>query len=121
MKESDLYPPLKKFLENQGYEVKGEIEDCDVVAVRGDEAPVVVELKLNLNLGLLLQAVDRTALTAKVYLGVPSRVRVLAKRRRQVVKLLRMLGLGLILIDTDMVTVMLDPGEYRPRKSKHRG
>ena len=28
-----------------GYVVKGEIEDCDVVAVRGDEPPVVVELK----------------------------------------------------------------------------
>ncbi len=120
MRESDLYPPLKSFLEQQGYQVKGEIEECDVVAVRGDEAPVVVELKLNLNLGVLLQAVDRIALTSKVYIGVPSQTRVLSKRRRQVIKLLRMLGLGLILIDDDLVTVMLDPGEYRPRKSKHR-
>ena len=46
MKESDLYLPLKRFLESQNYEVKGEVQDCDVVAVRGEEAPVVVELKL---------------------------------------------------------------------------
>jgi len=35
MKESDLYQPLKRFLELQGYDVKGEVQDCDVVAVRG--------------------------------------------------------------------------------------
>ena len=35
-----------------------------------------------------------------------------------------MLGLGLVVIDSDRETgsvkVLLDPGEYRPRKSKHR-
>ena len=31
MKESDLYLPLKKFLESQNYEVKGEIQDCDAL------------------------------------------------------------------------------------------
>jgi hypothetical protein len=45
-------------------------------------------------------------------------------RRRQVIKLLRMLGLGLVVIDTQnehrSVEVRLDPGEYRPRKSKPR-
>ena len=46
MKEADLYLPLKRFLESQGYEVKGEVQDCDVLAVRGTEALVVVELKL---------------------------------------------------------------------------
>ena len=35
----------REFLEAQGYEVKGEIGPCDVMAVRGDEGPVVVELK----------------------------------------------------------------------------
>ena len=58
MKESDLYLPLKRFLISQNYEVKGEVQDCDVVAIRGKEAPVVVELKLTLNLDVVLQAVD---------------------------------------------------------------
>jgi hypothetical protein len=124
MKESDLYPPLKKFLESQGYEVKGEVQDCDVVAVRADEEPVVVELKLTLNLELVLQAVERLSLSSKVYLAIPRHASILKRRRRRIVKLMRMLGLGLIVIDaqinTGAVEVLLDPGEYRPRKSKPR-
>ena len=125
MKESDLYLPLKQFLESQQYEVKAEILDCDVTAVRGREAPVVVELKLSLNLDVVLQAVERLSLTPKVYIGVPARCAPLKKRRRRIVKLLRMLGLGLVLIAPDQeigpIEVLLDPGEYRPRKSKLKG
>jgi len=124
MKESDLYLPLKRFLESQNYEVKGEVQDCDALAVRGEEAPVVVELKLSLNLEVVLQAVERLSLTPKVYIGIPKQCRILKRRRRRIVKLLRMLGLGLVVIDLDLETnnveVLLDPGEYRPRKSKHR-
>jgi hypothetical protein len=124
MKETDLYLQLKQFLESQNYEVKGEVHDCDVLAVRGDEDPVVVELKLSLNINVILQAVDRLALTPKVYVGIPKRCGILARRRRQVIKLLRMLGLGLVVIDplmeTGVVEVLLDPGEYKPRKSRQR-
>ena len=124
MKESDLYPPLKRFLESQNYEVKGEVQDCDVLAVRGEEVPVVVELKLSLNLDVILQAVERLALTSKVYIGIPARCKMLKRRRKRILKLLRMLGLGLILIEPERkiasVEVLLDPGVYRPRKSKPR-
>lgn len=124
MKESDLYLPLKRFLEAQHYEVKGEVQDCDVLAVRGQEDPVVVELKLSLNLAVILQAVERLSLTPKVYIGIPLRSKILIKRRKRIVKLLRMLGLGLIAIDAESkagrATVLLDPGEYRPRKSPRR-
>ncbi len=124
MKESDLYLPLKRFLESQNYEVKGEVQDCDVLAIRGKETPVVIELKLSLNLNVVLQAVERLSLTDKVYIGVPKKCKILKNRRRHIIKLLRMLGLGLVMIDVDKVkgnvNVILDPGEYRPRKSKHR-
>lgn len=125
MKESDLYLPLKAYLEGQGYEVKGEVQDCDVLAIREDEAPVIVELKLSLNLTVILQAVDRLALSSKVYIGVPANCTYLKhKKRKAVVKLLRMLGLGLILIDskreTFAVEILLDPSEYKPRKSKYK-
>ena len=124
MKESDLYPPLKRFLESQKYEVKGEVKDCDVLAVRANQTPVVVELKLSLNLAVVLQAIERLSLTPNVYIGVPADCKALKKRRRRVLKLLRMLGLGLVIIDLDQenssVTVLIDPGEYRPRKSKQR-
>ena len=96
MKESDLYLPLKQFLESQNYEVKGEVQDCDVVAVRGQEALVIVELKLSLNLNVVLQAVERLSLTPKVYIGIPKQCKALNKRGRHIIKLLRMLGLGLL-------------------------
>ena len=124
MKESDLYPPLKRFLESQGYEVKGEVQDCDVMAVRGEEEPVIVELKLSLNLNVILQAVERLSLSRKVYIGVPRQCKILSRQRRNILKLLKMVGLGMILIDLEQVRVpvdvVLDPGDYRPRKSKRR-
>ncbi|MCG8337631.1 MAG: DUF2161 family putative PD-(D/E)XK-type phosphodiesterase [Proteobacteria bacterium] len=124
MKESDLYLPLKKFLESQGYEVKGEVQDCDVVAVRGEEAPVVVELKLSINLDVVLQAVSRLAITQKVYIGVPEQCKSLKKRRKHLLKMLKMLGLGLLTVEPTReigsVNVIHDPGEYKPRKSKFR-
>ncbi len=124
MKESDLYLPLKQFLESQGYEVKGEIQDCDVVAVREEETPVVVELKLSINLDVVLQAVSRLAITPKVYIGVPEQCKSLKKRRKHLLKMMKMLGLGVLTIEPNReigcVNVIHDPGEYKPRKSKFR-
>ena len=124
IREADLYPPLKNFLTHQGYEVKGEVEHCDVIAVRGDEPVVVVELKLSINLTVVLQAVDRLQISDTVYIGVPKGIAVLQNQRKQVVKLLRMLGFGLMVIDPvaalGSVDVLCDPGEYKPRQVKHR-
>ena len=124
MREIDLYPPLKHFLIQQGYEVKGEVQNCDVIAVRRDECVVVVELKLSINLTVVLQAVDRLQITDAVYIGVPKGIAVLKKRRKHVVKLLRMLGLGLIVMDPAAaaggVDVLCDPSGYKPRQVKQR-
>lgn len=122
MKESDLYLPLKQYLESQNYEVKGEVCDCDVVAVREDEPPVIVELKLTLNLDVLLQGVDRLALSSLIYIGIPKECKSFKKRRKLAIKLLKMLGFGLILIDpkSNKVEVLLDPSEYKPRKIKQK-
>jgi hypothetical protein len=124
MKESDLYSPLKSYLESQKYEVKGEVEDCDVLAIRDAEPPLIVELKLSLNLTVVLQAVDRLKLTPSVYIGVPKQCSALKRKYKQVCKLFRLLGVGLITIDplrkSGGVRILLDPGEYKPRISKHR-
>ena len=53
---------MKAFLEAAGYEAKGEIHGCDVVGLRDGEETAVVEMKLALNLDVLLQAVDRRRL-----------------------------------------------------------
>jgi len=124
MKEIDLYNPVKRFLEGQGYEVKGEIRECDIMAVRGDEEPIVVELKLAFSLDVLLQAVNRLSISSVVYIGIPSSCRAFRKRRHRIIKLLRMLGIGLIRIVVNskrsLVEVVLDPGEYHPRIHSRR-
>ena len=115
--EADLYDPVKRFLEGQGFTVKGEVGSCDLLAVRGDEPPVIVELKLRFNLELLLQGVDRLALTDQAYLAVPEP----GPRDKRVQKLLRRLGLGFLLVaPSGRVDVILDPQPYQPRKATRR-
>lgn len=119
MAEVDLYGPIKQFLESQGYAVKGEIGACDIVAVRGDEGPVVVELKERLNLALLLQAVDRLRVSDAVYVAFrigKGHSASWRSRRKQVTSLLRRLGLGLLTVSArGSVVAVLDPAPYRPR------
>src|ERR1700730_11696230 len=125
-REAALYMPVKEFLERRGYEVKGEVRGCDLVARRGDEPMVVVELKLRLSLALVLQGVDRLALTERVYLAVP---RPSSQRRRSrgpapdspdVRMLCRRLGLGLLLVGPRSVEIIEEPVPYRPRPAKLR-
>lgn len=123
MKETELYAPVKALLESQGYEVKSEIGPADVVGVRGDEDPVIVELKTSFSLSLFHQAVTRQSITDWVYVAVP---RNSGKRFLKALKenktLCRRLGIGLITVRlSDAHTeIHLDPGPYQPRKSKHR-
>lgn len=123
--ETSLYPPVKAFLERQGYTVKGEIGRCDVVARRGDEPPVIVELKTGFNLELLLQGVHRLSLADTVYLAVPSPRGASPVFDRRLRQLLRRLGLGLLLVHPatargQTVEAILDPLPYRPRQNKRR-
>ncbi len=121
MRETELYAPVKAFLEAQGYEVKSEIKDCDVVAVRDEAEPVIVELKLQLSLALLLQGVDRQSISDHVYVAVPEGKG--ARWRAQLkdaVRLCRRLGLGLLSVRNGAVLAHLDPGPYAPRKYKKR-
>jgi hypothetical protein len=121
--ETTLYAAVKAFLERQGYVAKGEVCGCDVVAVRQGEPPILVicELKLGFNLELLLQAADRMAAADAVWLAVP-RTRRGRDRDRRVVRLCRLLGLGLLTVGADgIVEVLADPAPYRPRaNTKHR-
>jgi len=120
MKETDLYAPLKAYLEAQGYVVKGEVAEADVVACRGAEPPLIVELKLGFSLSLLHQGIARQAVTDVVYLAVPRRTgRVHYRALKDNAALCRRLGLGLITVRLrdGFVEVLCDPGPYRPRKS----
>jgi hypothetical protein len=122
-KESSLYLAVKLFLERLGYEVKGEVCHCDIVAVREDEAPFVVitELKLGFSLELVLQAVERLGVADEVWVAVPATRRG-RDRDRRVWKLCRLLGVGLlgVTVGRGSVEVLVEPGPYRPRENVRR-
>jgi hypothetical protein len=123
IKETDLYPPIKQMLEGQGYVVKGEIGEADVVAVRGGEEPLIVELKTGFALSLFHQAIARQAITDAVYVAVPRGAgRMFLKALSDNKALCRRLGLGLITVrlPDGFVEVHADPEPYRPRQSKVR-
>ncbi|MBT7502919.1 MAG: hypothetical protein HN645_08360, partial [Gemmatimonadales bacterium] len=124
MAETDLYAPVKQFLEAQGYAVKGEIGACDVVGVRGAEDAVVVELKERLNFALLLQAVDRLNISPLVYVAFrigKGQSATWRSRRKQVLSLFRRLGLGLLTVSSrGNVVAVLDPTPYSPRTNARR-
>lgn len=115
--ETDLYPPVKRFLEAQGYEVKAEVGKCDVMAVRGSEPPVIVELKLAFNLPLIHQAIDRQAITDHVYVAVPMPEKGIP---RSDLMLCKRLGIGLLTVREQWVEPHLDPVPYTPRKHAKR-
>ncbi len=98
--ETELYAPVKRFLEERGYTVKSEVNGCDLVAYpTGDAAgePVIVELKRTFQLGLVLQAMKRQSLTASVYAAVEYRKRAASGGRwRDILELCRRLGIGLL-------------------------
>lgn len=114
--ETALYSPVKALLEAQGYAVKGEVGGCDVVAVRGDEPPLIVELKRQFGLAAVLQGVDRLAVTDAVYLAVGA----WPPRLDDVRRLLRRVGLGLIVVVHGRADVVLDPLPYTPRRDRRR-
>jgi hypothetical protein len=118
MAETDLYPPIKSFLEAQGFVVKAEVKSCDVVGVRGLEAPVIVELKTSLNLQLFYQAMDRLSMSDLVYVAVPRPKRGIPS---EAIKLCRRIGLGLLMVTASgSVEVIADPTPYAPRKNAQR-
>ena len=120
MRETDLYEPIKRFLEQQGYEVKAEIGSADVVAVRGNEPPLIVETKTGFSLSLFHQGTERQAITDLVYIAVPlGRGQASRKALQRNLKLCRLLGLGLLTVGPrePQVQVHADPGPYRPRQS----
>jgi hypothetical protein len=123
MAETVLYPTVKRFLEAAGFQVKGEVNGCDVVAVR-DADPVrlaIVEMKLGFNLALLLQAVDRMRMADEIWLAVPATQRG-HDRDPRVRRLCRLIGRGLMAVDAarDRVEVLAEPEPYRPRPDQRR-
>jgi hypothetical protein len=119
--ETALYLPVKRFLEKLGFAVKGEVGGCDLVALSGDDPPVVVigELKLAFNLELILQAVDRAGAADEVWLAAKFSAR--GKGRESDARyrnLCRRLGFGMLgVTDRGDVEVIVKPPTTAPRRN----
>ncbi|MDR3461922.1 MAG: DUF2161 family putative PD-(D/E)XK-type phosphodiesterase [Beijerinckiaceae bacterium] len=122
--ETDLYFPVKRFLETLGYLVKGEVGGCDLVALSGNDPPLVVigELKLTFTLELVLQGVDRAKLCDEVWLA--ARLSASGKGRENDVRfrdLCRRLGFGLLGVSkAGDVDILLSPAALAPRRDPKR-
>ncbi|MBT9556538.1 MAG: hypothetical protein IV100_10945 [Myxococcales bacterium] len=120
--ETDLYAPVKAFLTERGFDVKGEVRGCDLVALHGPggEGVAVVELKLGFNLELVLQAVERLSVADEVWLAIPiTGGRGSRSRDSRVRTLCRLLGLGLLGVHaTTAVEVLVEPAPYAPRRNR---
>ncbi len=98
IKESDLYAPVRDYLQDLGYFVNGEINSCDIVAQKSDEM-LVVELKKSLNLEVILQATERQKIADTVYIAVLKPKNIFKnKKYKRICHLLRRLEIGLMLV-----------------------
>jgi hypothetical protein len=96
--ERELHEPVRQYLTDGGFEVRSEVNDCDLVARREGQV-VVVEMKRHLSFDLLAQAVERQSYTDAVYVCVPKSADFkLDKIWRSRIKVLKQLGLGLLLV-----------------------
>jgi hypothetical protein len=120
--ESDLYQPVKDYLEKQGYRVQGEVKYCDIVATKNDEI-IVVELKLNINMTLLIQATERQGITDSVYVAIP-KPKKSGRQFNGIKRVLKRLELGLLVVTPRplgfKVVKHFDPVPAQKRKNPKR-
>lgn len=120
LRETDLYPHIKAWLEANGYTVHAEVGDCDIAAVK-DGNLSLIEIKKAINLDLLLQVVRRQRADAAVYAAIPA-PRTGGRPWRERMRLLRRLEVGLILVYLDSalprVELMFHPIQQKRVKSR---
>lgn len=120
LRETDLYPLVKAWLEQNGYTARGEVNGCDIAAVLDGEL-VLVEMKLAINLDLLLQLVGRQEVAETVYAAVPAPAR-RDKRWRGLTRLIKRLEAGLLLVHVESalprVEVLFHPVRQERRRRK---
>lgn len=119
--EKDLYLPVQDYFEKLGYEVHGEVKDCDITASKGDEL-IIIELKRTLNLDLLIQAAKRQRMTEQVYIAIPKpSYSTFTRKWRDLSFIVKRLELGLILVsfkeEGEAVKVVFEPAPFDRRKS----
>lgn len=125
-KEADLYKPIQNHFVREGYEVYGEVKDCDMAAIKEDEL-IIIELKLNLSVDLLIQATKRQQVSDQVYIAIPKpkKYKPRSKRWKDLCQLVRRLELGLILVSfyakSKRMEIVFEPTPFsRKTQNKRR-
>ena len=124
--EKELFDPIKKFFEAQGYVCDGEVQDIDLYMEKGDES-VAVELKVTLDFKAVQQAALRQKVADTVFIGIflPKNLR--SRSFRDKVYLLNRLGIGLLTYSkgSGRVEIIAEPvvhelSSYRRRNAKKK-
>ncbi len=118
MEEKELYLPVKQLLESKGYQVKAEVKDIDVFGVK-DQYTIAVELKTQVSLKLIYQAIERQKLCDKVYIALPkSAFKSHQANIRQFVYLLKRLDIGLIKVNDNQAVLFMESDGFDIVRSK---
>ena len=122
--ETDLYRPVKKYLEHCGYSIQAEVAGCDVVGEKNGSL-VIVELKKQLSTALLVQAVKRQSITGLVYVAVPvPEGKTVPPNYNGISLLLKRLRIGLLIIHSsengEKVEEAFHPAEYADYLNRKR-
>lgn len=114
--EKDLYAPVKRLFEGEGFTVKGEVKNCDLVAERDGEL-VICELKLKFNLKLVYQLLERQTASPIVYAAVVTPKRGI----NDILRLVKAIDCGLIFVSetTEIAEVIHNPTAFR-RRNNHK-
>ena len=124
LRETELYEPIHDYLVSEGYTVRAEVADCDIVAYKEGEL-IAIELKRRFGANVLIQAIDRQRITDSVYVALPGPFDLRrGSRWHGIRRLLRRLELGLIVVDLQrskpLVNVVSHPSPYRKKRLKHK-
>ena len=117
MLETELYLPLKEWLEERGYTVRGEVKKCDLAAEK-DGKIILIELKTAFCLKLVYQALDRQKTGYDVYVCIPRlKESGRSRKNRDMLNLLKKLEIGLITVAADSpvktVEAVLESGKNK--------
>jgi len=125
--EKDLFNPIKKHFEAQGFVCDGEVDGIDLYMEK-DGMAVAVELKVSLDFRVVMQAALRQKLVPHVYIGTFAVKSTRSSLFRDKLYLLKRLGIGLILVtkSSKAVNILCEPAQPQlkdtastARKRKH--
>lgn len=125
IRESDLYGPVKEYLDGLGYDTKAEVKDCDIAATKDGEL-IIIELKTGFTLELIYQALRRQRMADGVYVAVPfPKKGYFSPRYRDMVTLCRQLEIGLIFVAFSIegkpqIDVVQHPKEFAELKKNRK-